>query len=415
MVDKDKQKPLWLVRPEGTDKRVLLAAANRYDAFLVDATLPDFVCNIVRNTRKPFIVNPMLHVFSRQPEMLLKPETGEVKIYYQIMAREYGKVFQEKLGKESLTILDYRSMDMEKVSENILHFQDQKCSGQLDIFDMDQALVDKYQIDSGAILSKKSNLEPSFYLAPYLCHQEEDDGWYDLSLKFAQSAIKVAKKHKIYAVIFLLPKELDDNLKIDKIVNDYAGLDVGGYILWVNDLSQTRASVNQLIGFKYLVTCLRQTKKPVINLYGGYFSGALKHFGLTGFASGLARSEVKHAFKPFFPVKKFIRQPNYYIYKAHRPVNIPTAEKILTECPSMRCSCAACDGPKSNSNKMAEPNNASSHFVNVRCKEVATVSAGLNTVVKDLNDTIGELNHSKLPEVKDSKSILTKWKQALEE
>ena len=411
MPQENNQRLFWLIRPDQMGKDILRGATNHYNGFLVDATLAPHICNFVKDTRKPFIVNPMLYVFSLPTEMLLNHETGKIRNCYQRMAQYYGQVFQKKLGKNPLTPLDYNSIDIDQTTENILHFQDQKCSGQLELSDIDPILQKKYQTDIKTTFLGKSNLEPNFYLAPYFCCDQE--GWYDLSLKFTKSAIKVTNGHRlVYAVIFLLAKTLRDTTRLDMIINDYSELNVGGYIIWINNLRYADASLGQLLGLKYLITKLSQTKKPIINLYGGYFSATLNHFGLSGFASGLAKSEGKHAFRPFIPNKEFKRpKPNYYIYKVHQAVDVSKAEKVLKEYHALQCSCKVCRRLTDNFSQMVEPVNAYSHFMNIRHKEFKTVSAGLNTVIKDLKETISELGDNS-PFKTES---LKRWKQALED
>ena len=55
----------------------------------------------------------------------------------------------------------------------------------------------------------------------------------------------------------------------------------------MNDFKEENASVKQLEGLIKLVAMLACSQKPVLKLYGGYFSALLWHGDLIGFSFGL--------------------------------------------------------------------------------------------------------------------------------
>lgn len=180
--------------------------------------------------------------------------------------------------------------------------------------------------------------EPDFLVAPYFYFQNMSDPWLLISKNALELAKELHPRRQIYCALCFEKRLLLDDNACKQISAAFSKAD--GYLLLVSDFDEQRESMDLLRKFKSFVTLLANQGKPVINLYGQYFSMLLVG-KLTGVSFGLCVNESKNVTKATQAGRMTIR---FYQKKLHIKLREPQArEFILKHIVSTDCACKFCN------------------------------------------------------------------------
>jgi hypothetical protein len=267
------------------EKAALSAARNRYHGVVLSANIAMYMrkhmSDAIGRLGKPFFIDPMVYTFF-QDRMVMQGE-DRMKKSYKMLAECYGPTVQKVFrGKRSPDSFD--SELAVEIAGCALDFQRTVLS---------HGVVAKGPLDAYSDVTPGGTASsPEFLVAPYFHFQTTDDPWYSASKDIALASLTNRKPgEKLYAVICASLSALQDSGALAKIEKDYGNFD--GYIMWVPGFNEYKEDAAALGVFIDIVTALKRLGKPVINLYGGYFSLILQKVGLDGVSSGLCSGEAK--------------------------------------------------------------------------------------------------------------------------
>jgi hypothetical protein len=349
MFEIESKKPMTFIKLGSLREKYILEIARQdYDGILVTAnmieTFSSSVPSFIRGLGKPFVIDPMVYAFIQPIKYIMAPKDSKIKRSFTEISDKYGSIVQREIGKRPISWQDLQSDpgNVEELTRNILNYQLQRLKRPPSFAD--------YYSDFELLLPQ---VEPEVLIPPYFYFKDTQDPWYTVSLQFAREASAV-------------------------IVRDYTSDSYDGFFIWVNDFKEENASFNQLEGLVKLVAALSSFRKPVIKLYGGYFSALLRHTGLTGFSFGLGYGSSKNVFA--YSRAGGALKPLYYVPELHRFLSLTKAEDLLKRYPSLICDCPTCkaviDSNPVNFSSMWDARRAAQHFLNVRLKELHDLSQG---------------------------------------
>lgn len=411
MFETEPRKPVTFIKLGSLrEKDILKTARQAYDGILVTAsmieTFGSSVPSFIRGLDKPFIIDPMMYAFIQPIKSMMASKDSKIKKAFVEMSIKYGSIVQREIGKRPISWQDLQSdpETVEELTKNVLSYQ-------LERLKRPPSFADYYS-EFELLLPQ---VEPEVLIPPYFYFKDTQDPWYTVSLQFARKALDVKQQGwKIFPVILMPPQLLEKQSEVEVVVGDYGSNNYDGFFIWVNDFKEEDANFKQLEGLVKLVTMLSSSRKPVLKLYGGYFSALLWHTGLTGFSFGLGYGSSKNVFA--YGGARGAPNPLYYVQELHRFLSLPKAEDLLRRYPGLMCDCPTCKaviGPDlANFCGMRDINRAAQHFLNVRLKELSELSkAQVISIFTSLEQSIQNFDERLLAGVNIDN--LRKWYKVL--
>ncbi len=179
--------------------------------------------------------------------------------------------------------------------------------------------------------------EPDFLVAPYFYFQNTSDPWFNISKTALVLAKELYPAKPVFCAICFEKHLLFDDNALREISKAFASAD--GYLLLVSDFDEQKESTNLLEKFKSFVSVLGSQGKPVVNLYGQYFSMLLNR-KLTGVSFGLCVNESRDVTRATQAGRITIR---FYQRTLHIKLREPQARQfIVRHINSSSCSCKFC-------------------------------------------------------------------------
>lgn len=271
------------------EKEYFLNLPGTYDGIIINANLIEattaasssLVAGLKGNYGKEFFVDPYTFAFGLRPSLLwvektdrkTKEKTLQLKSTYENLAKSYGTVIQNKVGKIAITPGDFSdSIDREEFCRSVLEYQVNKLSS---TFEQDDFFNDF------------SKIEPLGLISPYFFIPELEE-WLDFNIQLIETSYKVnLTSLPLYAVICLDQRLLESKSNMAEVTQKYSKCSASGYFLWVSAMDEKGYGEESLKNFVNLILHLSQTGKKVINMYGGYLSVLLGKVGLSGFTHGV--------------------------------------------------------------------------------------------------------------------------------
>lgn len=305
---------------------------DKYDIVVLNASLACYFASATATlmagklANKKFIIDPMTHAFAHNPRYIMTEEGGRerphVKSSIAGLADVYGPPVSTAVGDGTkprpLDRKDFGSAKaISSLAEKVVGFQEGFLANAMPAEDR------KYLPDDFPML-----LKPLYLIAPYFYMESGTiDKWLGLNLDLAEAAKKVAPNGEVYAEIVIDRGILDSQPEIDRITGAYVGLDrCDGFLIWISDLDEHEAGLSTLAGLKRLVASLSKTGKPVINLFGGYYSLLLTvSAGLTGVCHGPGYGEERDV----VPVGGGLPVSKYYLTPVHRRLLYSQVELLV--------------------------------------------------------------------------------------
>ena len=289
---------------------------DKYDIVVFNANLAHYFASgtaslmIGKLNDKSFIIDPITHAYGHHPRYIktegTEDEPPRVKTSLAGLADEYGPPITTAIGQDRQVLpIDFPSIkEISQLAESALNFQANGLVNTLDPSDS------KYI--QGSV---EEILRPSFMIAPYFFMKSSNaKEWLPINQQFVVVSREIIGEQHLFAEIVIDRGILDSIQELDEIAQSYLELEVcDGYLIWISDLSEHRSALSSLVGLKRLVTSLATSGKPVINLYGGYFSLLLSGTGMSGVCHGPGYGEDRDV----IPVGGGMPTSKFYLTPVH--------------------------------------------------------------------------------------------------
>lgn len=389
--------PALLLRAANQDKRVMAEAAGLFEGYQLTASAPGFLSTIVRESNKPFVVDPQTYLFAQKPKRHLDPKKGRPKPGIARLADEYGPPFDRALTERELTPEDFAdSAGACRVVERTLEVQRRKCrAGQLGL--LPDPYYEKYRVFDDAEPQPSLPGGPLVLVPPFFLVRSPNDPWMGVNLHLTRCALQARQAdERIVPTLLFNPGLLTDRDVIARIVAQWSDLPVDGFLLWPNDLIEERGHRGRLAGLAQIVDQLAATGKPVRKLYGGFYSAMLWKRGLQGFSSGLGTATSRNVLFFGGGGARRTSRHKYYIPLLHRSYPIEEARSILEAHPRLRCTCDLCREVYGKSmrhfSEMETKDLCQRHFLIARSEEMRMLcNGGMGEVLAEMRTTYCDL------------------------
>ena len=293
---------------------------DKYDIVVLNANLAFYFASATATLMsdklkdKRYIIDPITHAFGHNPRYIMtegsKGEPSRVKSSLEGLGNYYGAPISTAISiptrPRPVTEKDFSSSrDIAQLAERVITFQE-------------KFLVDSIPEEDQKYFTEAPSkiLRPCFFIAPYFYMESSTiDRWLKINQDLITESKKLFPKDKVYGEIVIDRGILDNPTELKRIADAYLKLDVcDGYLLWISDLSEHDSALSTLSGLKELIRTLKQSNKPIINLFGGYFSLLLTKFGLSGVCHGPGYGEERDV----IPVGGGLPTSKFYLTPIHQ-------------------------------------------------------------------------------------------------
>jgi hypothetical protein len=319
------------------DKHYFTQYSPIYQGLGIQAHLAAHYANafsgLLNETQKNYFVDPETVAFQRYHLDNFFNDNG-IRTSWEKLLDLYPDVLKRSLlQRRSLTSLDLRNRDGSPVIDFRLFIEQ--------IFQFQETIIQNKIIGLSAFMTFQPQI--NFLIIPYFYFEAINDEWYNINKILINESITIPKTLPKYTTICISKEILYDENNIMHINRDYNIQGVDGFLLWVDDFDEIEAGNIYLDNLIKLIKTLSSDGKPVLNLYGGYFSIINKYWGLKGHVEGVgyrnSRSITQAPIKsgpPSGPV------PKYYIPKLHTRVVIDQGQRIISQFNDLGCNCGVC-------------------------------------------------------------------------
>ena len=327
------------------EKEIIAQFPNSF-GLTIPANLLMYYCKslaeFISKNPKPFFIDPMTYIFV-YPTNMLKTENFELQVdregnyklkkSYEKLVRACDRGLIELFqSRNSLLLLYFDDpSNVEKFVKNNIGYQKNLLRNSLD-------KVSKYESMLGDDISRNLNLEPEFITAPYFYFRNTSDQWYNVSLRLSQLTKELSPDDRVYSVICADKQSLNSTL-VDTIVSDFDEVD--GFLLFASDFNESIEPASSLRRLRSFVNRLHEeSSKPILNLYGSFYSVLLKYDGLEGVSSGLCILDHRDATAEFIGARAPIR---FYLPSVRNKISEQDYKTYLERFnPVDECNCNLC-------------------------------------------------------------------------
>lgn len=325
------------------DRELFESQKSNYDGLVIGSNFASFYRNsvpsLLRRIGKPFFFDPITYCFARDIENIKRGD--DLRKSYQKLVDWYGGEIRKILDKRQLIPKDFfenknwRTDRITKFVSNTLSMQREILKPQTSV---QQSLL-KYAKLAEEKEIPEEKLAPILFVAPYFYFDSTDDPWYNISIKLSQEARK-QEKSKLYVPLCFSKELLLDEYSLSKIVSDYPGFD--GYLVWISNLNDDEDPENYLTGLVAFLRLLDKSKKPILFLYGGFFSFLISKVIQTieGYSRGICYGESKDA--DAVMAKGGGAPRRYYMDKVFSKLTEAIARTFYSDNPDELCRCSIC-------------------------------------------------------------------------
>lgn len=408
------------------DKEPLLRAADYIDGLIIGGHVfawgQPWVSVFLQEIKKPFLVDPVTYVFSKDPSILMRE--GNLRKSYEALVDWFDWKLSNIAGKRPLRPDDFGNGDDEEAIEEfvlkVIEFQGKIPS----ISDNLQHSLDKYAKISGESPSD-ATLSPDSYLSPYFHATDIEDPWYNITLQCALKAKEVAKDRPAVPVLCISESFASDPLGREQICKDLSVHD--NCVLWISGLNEYALSSGSLKAQRQLCEDLSNVGVATTNLYGGYYSMILHKSGIGTTCSGSGFGESKSADQ----IATGGGFPNrYYIPSVKQTIVEANARAFLLRNPTFLCDCEVCRelyseiGLDSNSPDFADQldmffqnmRGATTriHFFHCRAEESSVIGESeLDHITSELRESKSKLDEAESGNYGISTNHLEQWASSI--
>lgn len=300
------------------------------------------MAEFIRANAETFFIDPMTYLFAYPANMLktrdFDYETDNLGNY------KLKKSFEKLVNAYDEELIDsFRSliplplayfdnlMKTRKFIENNIMYQKNLLKKSLDS-------ISKYELLLGLGNPENESLSPGFITAPYFYFRSTSDPWYIINLRLSKLTKELCPDEKVYSVICTEKQNLNNNFA-DTIAGDFNESD--GYLLFISNFNESTESILLLKQLMSFVSRLHiKSNKPILNLYGSFFSILLKFNGLEGVTAGLCILDHRDATAEFKGGRAPLR---FYIPSLRDKISEQDFKTFLLRFnPADECDCSFC-------------------------------------------------------------------------
>ena len=322
----------------------------------------------VLTLRKPYAIDPRTPIF--QAEF----DRDQIRPSHLLMARVHGSSVGEVFKTRPLQSSDITNSIIGDMARSVVSFQKEFAA-------QSARKVEKYARILGETVENNYS-GPEFLIPPYFRSANKSDNWYAISLSLAKAAALEKEEYRFAAVIHLT-QDFPES-EFESVAQDYSDEHFDGLIIYINDLREYFAPQSSLTQYARLVEALSRTNKPLLGLFGGFFTLMLRKIGLSGFSNGVGYGEYRNS--GYHSGGQAVRR--YYIPKLHRyftDINAQSIVETVNE-PWIKCSCSICASRERITDLTSQE--LLNHFLNIRFQELEYARANnLTSILDDLNET----------------------------
>ena len=303
-------------------------------AYVANAIAKFIVDKFFSNKEKGYFIDPITYAFQNKIELLFTKSKGTNEYSIKKSIVKLIEIYNLSLNRIEQRIplipSDFEgSIDKDGFVQRVLSFQYDLVYKHIQERDLQKYLDYVAPGQSENI----PQLRPKFLIAPYFYIDQQSPFWKNwLSLNAEFVSLSVAKAAQefnsipVFAQIVINKSILLDSSALQVVIDTYSATECSGYTIWVDDLNEHTATIEELKGFVSLLKGLKH--KPVYNMYGGYFSILLTHKSLnllSGVSHGLEYGESRMV----YPVGGGIPVSKYYYLPLHQRLDFTKAFYLL--------------------------------------------------------------------------------------
>ncbi len=334
----------------------------------------------VLTLKKQYAIDPRTPIFQADFER------HQIRPSHLEMAAVHGSSVERVFASRPLQPTDLTTPIITDMAKSVVTFQKEFSAQSAE-------KVEKYAKILGEDVEKDYS-GPQFLLPPYFRSSSRSDPWYPISLSLASAAASEKEGYKLAAVIHLTSDFPESDFEL--LASDYADDNFDGLIIFINDLREYFAPQSVLTQYARLVEALRQTQKPLLGLFGGFFTLMLRKIGLGCFSNGVGYGESRNS--GYHAGGQAVRR--YYVPKLHRYFTDIEAQSIvdIVNEPWILCRCSMCEGSRRITDLTSQE--LLDHFLNIRFAELEHAQDNdLTSILDELDETSAMLsgNHLLIP------------------
>jgi len=305
-----------------------------YDQLVVNANMvahtPGAIASFILQhmQSKPYFIDPQTHSFQHDIshiESRSEKSAGQIKRSVRKMIESYGEPIKTVVGRNRRSLLPSHLSDgkvVRQFCQRVINFQLEAISAEAE--QDEDAKYYRFVREKKKL--GKVNFGPSMAIAPYFCMTPATfKDWLKVNIDCATCSLESDEKIGIQVVI--TRDLLVEPTMCEQLVKAYAKLKPASFLIWVDGFSEHKAALHQLVAFVDLLKQLGDCA-PVVNLYGGFLSVALRRCGkvdtLAGVAHGLEYGESREV----VPVGGGLPIAKFYYPAMHKRVPFREALRV---------------------------------------------------------------------------------------
>ncbi len=310
---------------------------NTYDQIVINANmvahmpgaLASFLLQKTKN--KPYFIDPQTHAFQHDISYLEstgKKSAGKIKKSISTLIEAYGEPLLKTIKKNRRSLLPRDFNDKARFKEFCARVSDFQLNRIEDeAVKSDASKYYKFLERKGKITDIR--FKPTLVVAPYFymtsnTYQE----WKYLNFE----AIGYVKDHvanmPVAAQIVISKDLLINGDFINELANGYQRHQPSVYLLWIDNFSEQQVNKNELENYIDLINKLGK-KAPVVNLYGGLFSIALKKSRIVPSLAGVCHGLEYGEYRGVIPVGGGIPFARFYFPMMHKRLKFREAYRAI--------------------------------------------------------------------------------------
>lgn len=439
MIDVSKGPNVFLRYGMSRKKKFLQDVRNAYDGLVLPGNILLYqykaTPSVVYMCKQPFFVDPMSYLMGQPFKHFTrrtKKENSNFKPSFERLLEGHGFDPSKVATTTTENFIEELLSDKKLLDEFVKETLGFQYDNVWETISNSKNLMDDEEQESLV----EGNYRPLFVVPPYFIIDSVDaeNPLLKLNQKILTSAGEQSQNFnaEIFPLIYLR-KSL---LKLDQVeaLSGKIPLNFPGYIFWVEDFDERRATEDQVKAIIKLVDKLAgETNKPVIALHGGFYTMLLYAFGLAGVSHGTGYGESRSGMAT---ARRDGGPPpvRYYVKDLHCFLTLEKAVALLRDRPDLMCSCQACNrvtggNPENITRYSDQEELAEIHFLINRNQEKTLIFSNSRKELVDYLDftldLYGDLNKVTLEKPSKDGSVIEEpvldpsfikvWKNALNE
>jgi len=296
----------------------------------------------LKETRLPFLIDPVTYVWDI-PLDCITNDNGELKKSYSKFVEKLDCSVGNILGKTYLHQSEFSSEEFNNFIDKVIRFElldfSSKKPQRLNSIQLLRQRIKLVEGESTVAEEEHKKSEPYGLIPPYFFFRKVTDDAYSKTLYAAEyTKAHYGKGRKVFPCLCMSRSLLQDKHQLSQILTDFR--DFEGIIYWISSFEESTASIEELETLTEFVSKLSSQGKEVMNLYGGFFSLALQHVGLSKMSCGICYSSSRNVHSEVtgggLPVR-------YYEPSLKLKIMRDAAFKLYSDMPELfACKCPIC-------------------------------------------------------------------------